>query len=445
MMRKRDGKSEQLETELEPEKPPKLTKISTEVGVKTFLLALKLRIVAHLFLYDYLNRSPEFTTPWNSFKRLQEAVFVVDEFKINAYQGDNFHLMPILLKLFGPLTHFPFVYHGAVIVLDIFAGFLLQNLAKKYLNQKEVEKKIENVEIYSDLACLIYLFNPMTIGASAVGSISTLLNFLVVLFLRCLIFQNIYMAASLMVVLVFIYPYYIVLMAPLLLAANSNKLITLSIIFATTGSLFAVNCLVENAIHWIPDTFYFFWSIKDLSPNVGLFWYLFVFVFDQYRQFFLWTFQLTSVFPVIPLALTVKKDAILLTFGCLAHVAVLSSYPSYAEATVLLAMYPLFPKILRYTRNALLSFGTIVAALVLAPIMWRMWMVTGSGNANFYFAITVVYCFALILLVTDVFYGYKRLEFAKKCQEEGIDGTEQMELTVKGITPFISEPSKLVS
>lgn len=216
-----------------------------------------MRIVAHLFLYDYLNRSAEFTTPWNSFKRLQEAVFVVDEFKINAYKGDNFHLMPLLLKLFGPLTYFPFIYHGMIIFLDIFAGFLLQNLAEKYLKQKGMEKKFENVQIYSDLVCLIYLFNPMTIGACAVGSISTVLNFLIVLFIHCLIFQNVYTAAILMVILVFIYPYYIVLMAPLFLAAQSNKLVTMSVIFATTGSLFAVNCLIENAIHWIPDTFYF--------------------------------------------------------------------------------------------------------------------------------------------------------------------------------------------
>ena len=77
--------------------------------------------------------------------------------------------------------------------------------------------------------------------------------------------------------------------------------------------------------------------------------------------------------------------------------AILSTYPSYAEATVLLALYPLFPHILTYTRNTLISFGTIVAALVLSPIMWRMWMITGSGNANFYFAITVVYTFALVI------------------------------------------------
>lgn len=50
------------------------------------------------------------------------------------------------------------------------------------------------------------------------------------------------------------------------------------------------------------------------------------------------------------------------------------------------------------SRYTLIGFGSIVASFVLSPIMWRMWMITGSGNANFYFAIIIVYVVALVSL-----------------------------------------------
>ncbi|KAE9554627.1 hypothetical protein FO519_002187 [Halicephalobus sp. NKZ332] len=422
-------------------------KYERKFDFKPFILAIGLRIVAHVFLFDYLIKSPEFTTPWNSVERLKEAVHIVNEYGISAYKGDTFHLMPVILRVLGPFTSFPLLYHGIFIGLDILSGVLFKKLSRTYLRKKEIEKRITepDVENYSNLVFWMYLFNPMSIGTSAVGSISTLSNFGVIFFMYCLLSRKVYMAAVLMVILVFIYPYYIVLISPLLIAANSRKLTTMSVVFASTGSAFAVNCLMENARNWLPNTFYFFWSIKDLTPNVGLFWYLFVFIFEQYRQLFQWCFQLVSVVSMIPLTMTLRQDPILLTFGALAHVAILSTYPSYAEATVLLAMYPIFPHIISYTRNTLISFGAIVAALVLSPIMWRMWMVTGSGNANFYFAITIVYTFALNFMATDVFYGLSRMSFVEVCKEEGLKKTEKIPLGFKGVTPFITDPAKLVS
>uniref|UniRef100_A0A915Q5L7 Uncharacterized protein n=1 Tax=Setaria digitata TaxID=48799 RepID=A0A915Q5L7_9BILA len=61
-------------------------------------------------------------------------------------------------------------------------------------------------------------------------------------------------------------------------------------------------------------------------------------------------------------------------------------------------------------RWGLISGGALSATIVLAPIMWQMWIVTGSGNANFYFAATLTYSVAQIFLLTDLLYGYLRLK-----------------------------------
>uniref|UniRef100_A0A914YFE6 Phosphatidylinositol glycan anchor biosynthesis class U protein n=1 Tax=Panagrolaimus superbus TaxID=310955 RepID=A0A914YFE6_9BILA len=408
------------------------------IDLKTFALAVGLRIITTLFLTDYLARSPEFVTPWNSFKRIKEAVHMIDEYKISPYDGDSFHLMPLFLKVVGPFTYLPHAYIVLSIAMDIFAGIVLQFAAQMYLRRQTGIKEID-AERYSKYVALMYLFNPMTIGSCAIGSISTLSNFIIALFIKTLFNKQITLASIFATLAIFIYPYYLVLLAPLIVVAKKQWLTATSVIFASSGALFAFNCLIEHATKFLPDTFGFFWNVLDLSPNVGVFWYFFVFIFDQYRQFFQWTFQLTAILPAIPLAMTLKKEPAVLVFACLGHVAVLSSYPSYAEAAILLALFPMFPQLLRYSRYTLIGFGSIVASFVLSPIMWRMWMITGSGNANFYFAIIIVYVVALSFLIVDIMYNYARFEFSEQCAKEGILNPEKIpeEFAIQGVIPFI--------
>lgn len=47
--------------------------------------------------------------------------------------------------------------------------------------------------------------------------------------------------------------------------------------------------------------------VPDLTPTVGVFWYFFTEVFDHFRLFFLWVFQLNIFIFVIPLTLTLRR------------------------------------------------------------------------------------------------------------------------------------------
>ncbi|KHJ79651.1 hypothetical protein OESDEN_20696 [Oesophagostomum dentatum] len=61
-------------------------------------------------------------------------------------------------------------------------------------------------------------------------------------------------------------------------------------------------------------------------------------------------------------------------------------------------------------RYTLVVGGTIVTCIVLMPVMWHMWIVAGSGNANFYFAVTLIYNVAQIYLMIDLMFAYFRKE-----------------------------------
>lgn len=67
-----------------------------------------------------------------------------------------------------------------------------------------------------------------------------------------------------------------------------------------------------------------------------------------------------------------------------------------------------FSVVSRVVTNSLveLHYGFVIGCgfvyiTVLAPIIWRMWIFTGTGNANFYYGLNLALAVLQILLVTD--------------------------------------------
>ena len=42
-----------------------------------------------------------------------------------------------------------------------------------------------------------------------------------------------------------------------------------------------------------------------------------------------------------------------------------------------------------------------LVASIAGPVLWHLWIHTGSANANFYFAMTIIYCLAQNFLLID--------------------------------------------
>ena len=47
-------------------------------------------------------------------------------------------------------------------------------------------------------------------------------------------------------------------------------------------------------------------------------------------------------------------------------------------------------------RNVLLIIGMFIITTVLAPVMWNLWIYAGTGNANFFYAVTLAYSTAQV-------------------------------------------------
>ncbi|KAL3314019.1 hypothetical protein Ciccas_007371 [Cichlidogyrus casuarinus] len=64
---------------------------------------------------------------------------------------------------------------------------------------------------------------------------------------------------------------------------------------------------------------------------------------------------------------------------------------------------------------------TLVATFVLMPIFWSAWLVAGSANANFYFAVCTVHWVGLSLLLSDFLNCYFRQKVFAQFGKELLD------------------------
>ncbi|VDM83252.1 unnamed protein product [Strongylus vulgaris] len=141
--------------------------------------------------------------------------------------------------------------------------------------------------------------------------------------------------------------YPVVILASILLRFPSIHERLLAVAGLTTGFGFIIvmNWLL-NGMNWsfIEDTYVFILKVDDLTPNVGLVWYFFTQVFEHFRVFYLAVFQINLLVYVVPLLLSLRKDAHLHLVVSLLLVAVFSSYPTLNDASVYLALLPMLEK-----------------------------------------------------------------------------------------------------
>lgn len=63
---------------------------------------------------------------------------------------------------------------------------------------------------------------------------------------------------------------------------------------------------------------------------------------------------------------------------------------------------------MRYT---FVSLTTVLYATLLGPAFYYLWIYAGSGNANFFYAITLVWTLGLSILLSDSLYAVLRDEW----------------------------------
>lgn len=82
--------------------------------------------------------------------------------------------------------------------------------------------------------------------------------------------------------------------------------------------------------------------LPDLTPNVGLWWYFFIEMFDSFRAFFLGVFWIHLVAYVGGLCIRLRKQPLFVVTTLIGIFAIFQPYPSIADASLYFALIPLY-------------------------------------------------------------------------------------------------------
>ncbi|XP_042197863.1 phosphatidylinositol glycan anchor biosynthesis class U protein [Callorhinchus milii] len=273
---------------------------------------------------------------------------------------------------------------------------------------------------------LFYMLNPFTVLTCVAKSTCAINNAIIAAFMLATVKGSAFLSAIFLALSTYQSLYTITLFAPglLYLAQKHYLFVSLkcpafwaySVKYAMMflGCLLVTTCLsffLLSSWDFIPSVYGFTLSVPDLTPNIGLFWYFFAEMFEHFRLFFLFVFQINVFFYTLPLSLKLRDHPMFFMFIQIAIIAIFKSYPTVGDVAMYMALLPMWSHLYRFLRNIFVVTCILITTSFLFPVLWHLWIYAGSANSNFYYAITLAFNVGQILLVSDYFYAYLRREY----------------------------------
>ncbi|KAI9712162.1 MAG: hypothetical protein M1812_007000 [Candelaria pacifica] len=391
-----------------------------------------LLFVAFPSLPDLLTGRVEISTPVTSFKRLQEGLFLYTH-GVSPYDGGVFHQAPLFLPLFALLPNpadYPLATAFLYIAVDLLSAEALMQIAQtgesvssRLFTSPRKDSRWTELDIGA-----AFLFNPFTIASCVARPTS--------IFTNCAILHAIAKAATghsltsmfALALASYLSFYPVLLFPPLALLCFDRKmresesrslgtplsfaLSHLGILAATIIGLLSLSYLITGASwEFLSSTYGIQLLLPDLTPNVGLWWYFFIEMFDSFREFFLGVFWLHLASYVGGLTFRVRKQPLFVLTSLIGVFAIFQPYPSISDSSLYFSLIPLYRHIFPLMRNTFFAVSALLYATFLGPAFYYLWIYAGSGNANFFYAITLVWSLAQSAIVADSLFAILRDEW----------------------------------
>lgn len=365
------------------------------------LLCFTVRAVLVLLfpgLGNAVDHSVQFSTPVTSFRSLQEGVFLLRH-GLPVYDGGVVHLPPLLLHLCRFING-----KWLFVAIDCAIVWVLHG----------IETGLQETAIR---CAWIYCINPLTVLSCVSGST---IGFTYLCLLSSVYFilikRDFTLSALHLALATYLDPVCGVLLLPLINFITSPRLIKKISIFIMTFIVCGV-CLYHLCPFPMSIVYGTRISFNSVVPNMGLWWYFFVEMFQEFIPFFKSVFNLYSMGMIIPITLRFygrvhPLHCFILSMGWL---ILTKPYPTLGETGVFISLLPLFDlkgvSILKYMKYPMFTALLFIHGVLLSPIFYHLWIDLGSGNSNFFYAISLVYGLAMGLLITDIMWGVIRLEY----------------------------------
>ncbi|KAI9206016.1 GPI transamidase subunit PIG-U [Polychytrium aggregatum] len=292
----------------------------------------------------------------------------------------------------------------------------------RVLTELQTEKAIEARSLDPWLITLLYLASPFSIASCIGMSLGVFDNLAIVLAVDFAIQGKRLPSMAFLAFATYLGMYPVILIFPcvLLISRRRNTGFWVTLLWAglfyalSLAFLLGLSRSIAGSWSFINSTFGTILLVPDLTPNIGLWWYIFIEMFDQFRTFFLAVFQLWVVVFAVPISIRFKNSPLFVVLVLLAVVSTLKSYPSFVDLAVYLPLVGLYADLYKYMTWLFFSLSMLAYATILLPLFFHLWIGFGAGNANFFYAITLVFSLAQVILTMDLVSAMKLCEWERR-------------------------------
>lgn len=364
---------------------------------------------------NYISDCVELSTPTNSWKRITEGLFL-SKLNINPYSGDILHESPLNLRIFEILmSTFRQHFHMVFILSDVITAGVLYFVAKKYIINELRNGEERDSVILANYCSAFYLFNPYSILNCVACTTTTFNNLFLSLYFLGLTSGNLILTTFALAYCTSQNFYFVLLTSPLLIQFYRTKpsCILSSILFGA----FFVGCsyFLQNDWQFLESTHGFAYFVPDFRPNIGLFWYIFMVMFDHFASFFIFVFQANATFfYLIPLSIFLRDDSVMLSTCLVFLITIFKSYPCLGEVGFVLSLLLCWNHLWEYFRLGFFTSYVFLLTNTLAPNVLHLWLYGGSANINFYFGATLGFTSAEVFLFIDWLVAHAKYKFMIK-------------------------------
>ncbi|KIM75991.1 hypothetical protein PILCRDRAFT_826843 [Piloderma croceum F 1598] len=379
-------------------------------------------LVSLLPLPDALQHDHQLSSPLTSYSRLQEGIYLFKN-GIDPYSGGVFRHSPLFLSLFSTLLPTSRVTSSILWTLCDAVGALA--LIRIWRARQRVSSSSRD-----GLIGAVYLLNPYLFLPTLALSTSTFENTLTLL--SIMFASEGQISASLLTLafliqlslpsLLLVVPLFMLLVgdpvsrlaSPAPISSDLRKTIPMLFEFMVYSIVLVLaSTLVSGSWAWIPNTWGLGLTLPDLTPNPGLWWYFFTEMFDHFRPFFLVVFSVHLIIYVFPICIKFQHDPLFAAFILLGILATFKPYPTLSDPGLFISMIALFPEIYPYLRHPIVTTLLHLHASLLLPLFHHLWLTQGTGNANFFYAITLVFGVSNGAALIDCIYAGLRIAIGK--------------------------------
>jgi phosphatidylinositol glycan class U len=395
---------------------------------------------------------------------VQEGLFLYNH-GLSPYDGGVFHQAPLLLPLFSLLpdpSRYPLVTVLLYTLVDLASAYALMQIfaSGQSYSTRFFTSSRESKRWSSSAVAAAYLFNPFVILTCLARSTNVFGNLFILIATLKACRGALMGSAFALAIASYMSLHPLMLLPPLTILcydswvlrrsntdqnASTTSLVSFAVrytfvLVAAIAILFALSYALIGYWSFISAVYASRLLLPDLTPNVGLWWYFFIEIFDSFRNFFLGVFWLhmISYSPALtirlreqPLAAVVLLCGIFAIFQPYANVgdagfwlSLLSMYGHVHEREYSLPLpdhiYSTQPTDVVNTtvsRYAFPAISALIYTTLLGPAFYYLWVYAGSGNANFFYAITLVWSLALSVILADMVYAIIRDEWEKERPE----------------------------